>query len=299
MAELYSTTLKYFRLAIAEFLPQLEKLKEKAKKDEIKENLKDIIEAYKDIARKIDEHNLNLEDPNRYYDGEPNDIEIDIPQSMVEELSRLSARLLSEWKNQHTALKKKKYLTDDNKDKIYKLERLIWPLEALSKAESYVLGKYAKKGLLVFPGEEDGEEEELEQNFVASYTPLFPRPLVELVSGAIKVLCEEFDFNFQNKNPNACMLLLRKIIPLAIVRKFQYINKEDEVKENGEFLQTKALLGKAKSIMSSPRIYDEIMDYKFLIDSSQHIFSVSSYMEDIPRPATAVRIMLEDFFNEE
>ena len=128
------------------------------------------------------------------------------------------------------------------------------------------------------------------------YVPLFPRALVEVVPGALKTLCEEFDFNYQHGKSNAAMLLLRKILPLAVVRKFQQIGREAEIKSNGEFLQTKDLLGKAQSIMSSSRIYDELMDVKFLIDSSQHNFSISSYMEDVYRPATAIRILLEDFF---
>src|SRR3989338_8380807 len=98
MAELYTTTLKYFWLAIKEFLPTLQKLKGENQGQNVKEQIEDLIEAYNDIARKIER------------------------------------------------LEQKQYLTDKNKEELYNLKDLVWPLEALSKEESYVLGKYASKG---------------------------------------------------------------------------------------------------------------------------------------------------------
>lgn len=301
MAELYTTTLKYFWLAIKEFLPLLEKLKKESQDLETKQQIEGLIEAYTDIAEKIDSYNLNFTDPNRHYDGEPFEIEIDIPEPFIENLTRLSYRLLEEWKRNKERLEKRQYLTDENKKELYNLMELIWPLEALSKEQSYVLGKYASKGPLVFPGEVNQKSEiSIGKNTTDDYIPLFPKRLLEIIPGALKTLCEEFDHNYKNENPNACILLLRKIIPLAIVRKFQQAKKEDEIKTAGEYLQTKALLGKAqKELMSSKRIYDEIINYKFLIDASQHIFTVTFSMEDIARPAIAVRVMLEDFFNNE
>lgn len=298
MAELYTTTLKYFWLAIKEFLPILKKLKEESRDPEIKQQIEDSIEAYSDIAKRIDSHNLNFTDPNRHYDGEPFEIKINIPEPLIEELSRLSYKLLEEWKRKKERLEKKQYLTDENKEELYNLRELIWPLEALSKEQSYILGKYASKGPLVFPSEANQESKKLiEKNTADDYIPLFPKELLEIIPGSLKILCEEFDHNYKNENPNACILLLRKIIPLAIVRKFQQVNKEEEIKTAGEYLQTRALLGKAQELMSSKRIYDDIINYKLLIDASQHIFTVTSYMADIPRPAIAVRVMLEDFFN--
>jgi len=296
MSELYTSTLKYFWLAIKEFLPGLAILKDNAQTPDIQEQLEDLIEAYNDIAKKISSHSLNFKDPNRTFEGEPFEIEINITEQMVENLARLSQRLLGEWKKKIERLKRKEYLTEENKEELDNLKELIWPLEALIKEESYVLGRYADKGPLVFPGEEK-QEELAEEPAITDYTPVFPRSLIELIPGSLKTLCEEFDFNYKNKNPNACMLLLRKIIPLAIVRRFQQINKEEDIKADGEFLQTKGLLGKAQGIMSSPRIYDEISNVKFLIDGSQHIFSLEVYIEDVSRPALAVRIMLQDFFS--
>jgi hypothetical protein len=301
MAELYTTTLKYFWLAIKEFLPLLEKLRKESQGLETKQQIESLIEAYTDIAEKINNYNLNFTDPNRHYDSEPFEIEIDIPEPFIENLTRLSYRLLEEWKRKKERLEKRQYLTDENKKELYNLRELIWPLEALSKEQSYVLGKHASKGPLVFPGEVNQKSKKsIGKNTTDNYIPLFPKGLLEIIPGALKTLCEEFDHNYKNENSNACILLLRKIIPLAIVRKFQQVKKEDEIKTAGEYLQTKALLGKAQEeLMSSKKIYDEIINYKLLIDASQHIFTVTFYIEDIARPAIAVRVMLEDFFNTE
>jgi len=159
MSELYTSTLKYFRLAVSEFLPRLRELQKETQDKKTKEELEDLVEAYDDIASKIDKHNLNLDDPNRYYDGEPDEIEIDIPNGMVVNLARLSHRLLLVWKEKLGRLKKKEYLTDKNQDELYKLEHLISPLEALLKEKSYVLGKYTEQGPLEFPGEPPKKED--------------------------------------------------------------------------------------------------------------------------------------------
>lgn len=151
--EFYAQTLKYFHLAIVEFLPVLEELKNATSDRTVKEEIEDLIEAYKDIDIKIESHHLNYDDPNRRYDGEPDDIYLDLSDEMTENLSRLSHRLLLTWKDKRDRLQRKKYLTDLNKDEIHRLENLIWPLEALSKEGSYVLGKYRDLGPLVFPGE--------------------------------------------------------------------------------------------------------------------------------------------------
>ena len=153
MAEIYSTTLKYFHLAISEFLPQLKELYESSSNKTVREQIEDLIEAYEDIDSVIESYGLNYEDPNRYYDGEPNDVNISISDEMIANLVQLSLRLLDVWKARKNRLERKKYLTDASKDEIYRLDKLIVPLDIISKESSYVLGKYAHLGPLVFPGE--------------------------------------------------------------------------------------------------------------------------------------------------
>lgn len=153
MSGLYTQTLKYFHLAITEFLPCLKELRDEVKDESVKEELADLIEAYEDIGIKIEAYNLNYEDPNKYYDGEPDEIDIDIPNSMIENLARLSHRMLFTWRDRLEKLKNKAYLTDKNKEEAYRLEKLIWPLEARLNADSHILGKHSHLGPSVFPGE--------------------------------------------------------------------------------------------------------------------------------------------------
>lgn len=298
MAELYTSTLKYFRLAIGEFLPRLKELYGATSDLESKEKLENMIEAYEDIASKIDKYHLNLEDPNRFYDGEIDEIEINITQPMIEELVKLSIRLLNEWKNQLNALKRKSYLTDKNKEKIYKLEHLIWPLEALTKEESYVLGKYAKMGPLEFPGEGNEAGVELKTVFTDIVpTIIFPEILIAKVPNDIAILCREFNFNFEHHNSHSCMLLLRRVLPLAIVRKFQKINREADVKKvDGEYHGTEILLGKVEAILKDRRVYREVKNYKSLLDGSQHSFSLNLDFTDTQGAGIAIRLLLDDMY---
>lgn len=151
--ELDVHTIKYFGLALAEFLPYLKKSRDDEKNPEIREELNDMIEAYADIATKIDRYGLNFDDPNKAVKGEPMEIEIDLSVDMVKELSMLTHRLLLAWKEQLEKIKRKKYLTEENKDRGMMLEHLIWPLENLLKAPNYVIGKYSNLGPLKFPSE--------------------------------------------------------------------------------------------------------------------------------------------------
>ena len=96
-----------------------------------------------------------------------------------------------------------------------------------------------------------------------------------------------------NKKPYACLLLLRKILPFSIVRRFRELNIEEQIKENDEFLGTKQLLGKIQTILSNKRIYDEVMSHKIIIDASQHVYT---FKPDINGPGNAIRVFLDDLF---
>jgi hypothetical protein len=149
---MYTQTLKYFWLAIDRFLPFLEELKKKAIGDD-REKIIDIIEAYKEIKTKIDSYNLNYSDPNRIDEGELSEVKNWLDDKMLENLGRLTLRLLISWKEELVKIEGKIYKTEANKEREYELKNLIWPLEALSKKSGYIVGQYADKGPLIFPGE--------------------------------------------------------------------------------------------------------------------------------------------------
>jgi len=297
MPEIYTQTLKYFWLAIDRFMPVLSELEKSASNKDDKEEILDLMEAYSEIQGKIGKLNLNYDDPNRRYDGEPFGVRNWLSDEMLENLSRLTLRLLVSWKDELKKLQGKKYITDMNTKIISKLENLIWPLEALSKAGGYLVGKYNSKGPLVFPGEDKIKATDHKEEIILKRTDIFSKDLISKIPPDLVILCDEFNFNFINNKPNAGMLLLRRILPLAIVRKFQILNKEVDIKtKEGDFADTKGLLGKVENLLSNKRIYKEIEGYKLLIDSSQHSYSINIDPSDVEGAAIKIRVLLDDLF---
>jgi len=126
---------------------------------------------------------------------------------------------------------------------------------------------------------------------------IFPSELIEKLPKDLKILADDFNFNFANGRPITGMLVLRRILPLSIVRKFQMLNREAEIKgDGGDYLETKALLGKIESLLSNKRIYNELTGYKILIDSSQHSYTLNVQMPDTEGAAVKVRVFLDDIF---
>jgi len=146
--------------------------------------------------------------------------------------------------------------------------------------------------------EEKRNPKEITNNKMSpSNSVIFPEFLMKKMPQDIAVLCDEFNFNYQNRKPHAGMLLLRRILPLSIVRKFQQLSRESEIKDDrGEFFDTKALLGKVECILKNKRIYKEIMSYKTLVDSSQHSYSLNIDITDTEGTAVKIRVFLDDIF---
>ncbi len=306
--EIYTVTLKYFKLAIDRFMPYLLWLKNDTRDLKNIREIENHIEAYEEVKSKIESYNFDFSDPNKMFDGEPSDVENWMDETMLENLSRLSLRLLDSWKKELEQLKENKLRTDKDRIRIRELEGLIWPLETFSKEKSYLIGKHADKGILSFPGE-NRLTEDLNKNYEKSTeTPvvgaeklssvIFSSELLSSIPPDVARLCDEFNFNYQNNKPNAAMLLLRRILPLTIVRKFQSLGKEDEIKNNdNEFFDTKTLLGKTEGLLSQKRIYTEIQGYKLLLDSSQHSYSLNVDMVDVEGCAVKIRLLLGDLFH--
>ncbi len=126
---------------------------------------------------------------------------------------------------------------------------------------------------------------------------IFPEELIIRLPQDVKLLADEFNSNFSNNRSNASMLILRRILPLSIVRKFQKDGRESEIKDrNGEYLAAKELLGKAENLMSQKRTYKELMTYKMLTDGVQHSYTLNIQMSDAKGAGVAVRIFLDDIF---
>ncbi len=125
---------------------------------------------------------------------------------------------------------------------------------------------------------------------------IFPDSLINSLPKDIGEICKEFNFSYSHNKPFSSMLLLRRLLPLSIVRKFQTLGKEQDIKQNGDYFDTKALLGKVESHLKEKRIYTEINSYKLLLDSSQHSYTFTPVITDVEGGALKLRVLLEDLF---
>jgi len=173
MSRFYATTVKYFHLAVVEFLPKLYELRDKVHDEQTKKEIEDLIEFYEDVDAKIESYHLNYDDPNRFYKGESVNIEISLSQPMIENLARLSRRLLLAWKERLSKLRSKLHLTEKNEEEQYRLVNLIWPLEAQLKEPQTILGQHRHLDPLVFPGETSHKTDERNPDNQASLEAYF------------------------------------------------------------------------------------------------------------------------------
>jgi len=125
---------------------------------------------------------------------------------------------------------------------------------------------------------------------------LFPDSLIKFLPKDVGEVCKEFNFSFSYNKPIGSMLLLRRLLPLSIVRKFQKLGKEQDIKQNGDYLDTKALLGKVQTHLKEKRVYDEIVAYKLFVDSSHHSYTFAPVITDVEGAALKLRVFLEDLF---
>jgi hypothetical protein len=296
MREIFSTTIKYYRLAIFKFLPYIKKLETESKNESVKERLRDLIDMYNDIGTKIDKFHLNLQDPNKIYEDEPFEIsfnELGIDDKRHEYFSRLVLNLLNKWKEEKNKLEKKEYLTEKNERELDRLTNLIWPLEAQFNNGGRLFYTYKEKGPIEFPKEEENESSLIKDDFDEG---LFPIGLLEKIHPDIRKICNEFNLCYKNNQADASLLLLRKILPLSIVRRFQQLGLEEQIKKDDKFLETAQLLGKAKTILSDKNIYDKIIGDKIIIDANQHNFTFKPRMLDVKNTGNTIRVFLEDLF---
>src|SRR3989344_6825525 len=159
MVELWLWSVKNIALAIREFSPLLRKMRDDEKDDEIKDRINNFLEFYAEISRKIDRHKLNLTDPNKRFEGEELDIEIDLDDKEIQHLVQLTHRFLNERKNKLKKVQARELKTEKDEDELYRLQKFIDQLEAAFGHPQLSFSKYKELGPIVFPGENPSEAE--------------------------------------------------------------------------------------------------------------------------------------------
>lgn len=89
MTKLFLSTAKYYLLSIRTYLPLVTKLYKESDDQTMKKQLKALIEMYNDVASKINIVPLNVEDPNKEYDIEPDEVEVALNEKNIAHFSQL------------------------------------------------------------------------------------------------------------------------------------------------------------------------------------------------------------------
>jgi len=125
---------------------------------------------------------------------------------------------------------------------------------------------------------------------------LIPQTVLKLFPKDLIKHCNQLNDNLGAENWIASMLLMRKILPLTIIRKFQKDDKEAKIKNSeGEYFGSEKLLEKSQNLIP-PRIYREIKEIKFLYDGIQHFFDFFPDESDISPAMIRLRVFLEELF---
>ncbi len=162
--------------------------------------------------------------------------------------------------------------------------------------EAYLKELEVTRGLFL-AAKEDIIEKDFTPQKPGDSVKIFSVELINKLPDDVKDVCEEFNFNFNERNPWASLLLLRKLLPLSIVRRMQQLKKEREIKVGGEYLDTKGLLGKIEKYLKEKRVYKEVSNYKILTDSSQHSYTFYPGITDVEGAAVKIRLLLDDMFS--
>ncbi len=297
--ELRKLTIKSIKLAIEKYIPYLKNLRRNHLfENDILEEIDDFLDMYNEISDEIDKHNLHMDDLNKNYDDEPRTIKINIEEKHIKHLTSLVLRLLSDLKKEKKKIEKKEYLSKTNKEKLIKIDKNIEILEYQFKSKSTLFHKNKDIWPIKFPVEDYNRNKDKEKDNKQDGAIIFPLELIKKISPDIQILCEEFNFNYMHKKNYSCILLLRRILPLSIVRFFQSNNKENVIKQNWEFLDTKWLLWKIENKLTERRVYKEIINYKLIIDSSQHSYKLKISREDVQWASIVIRTFLDNIFHD-
>lgn len=128
---------------------------------------------------------------------------------------------------------------------------------------------------------------------------VFPSALKLILPADVFSLCEEFNMNLSTGQKNSCMLLLRRILPLAIIRNLQKNDDEQKSRNDSDtgYKDTAALLDESRALVSEDRKWREVKSYKFLFDMAQHSYTYNPSLEEDREAGRVLRVFLEDIFS--
>jgi len=121
--------------------------------------------------------------------------------------------------------------------------------------------------------------------------------LTEKIPNDIQELYKELDKCFQGNLKYACMHLIRRIIALSIIKKFQQANIESELRDssNNEYYNLAILLNKSQKFIES-NLYNELLGIKFINNSVQNNFTITISSGEIDYAIPRLRSFIINLF---
>jgi len=119
------------------------------------------------------------------------------------------------------------------------------------------------------------------------------RILLDDLPTNVNVLIDELNDNIERNNPNACALLIRKILTLSCFVVLDKIGKSDKL-EDKELHETLSIVQKELKI--SERVMAKVKSTKWIGDSANHSYKVKINDSDVEVAVTGLRIFLEEVF---
>jgi hypothetical protein len=124
-----------------------------------------------------------------------------------------------------------------------------------------------------------------------------PFNLTEQVPRDIQELSEELNKSSKNNLRYACMNLIKEIIALSIIRKFQKEKIETELRNpsNNEYYNLAGLLNKSQKFIE-PKLYAELLAIKFINNPVQNDFDSTISNIEIDYAIPRLRLLINNLF---
>lgn len=285
---MYKETVWYCARAVDNYLRYLHKLKD-VNSQSVKRDIEEEIEKLEDIRKTL---KWALEQFSEICD----DVDPRFPDKIYEYLARIVFWQINDWEKERERLGKKDYQTRENENKISDLDSNIRDFK-IPFMQGRFFYKYKDCEPIEIPGEKIAKMM-ASSNFIPD--GFFPFELINCLPKQLQKLCDDFNYNYSAERANTCTLILRRILPYSIIKKCKSLSKEDEIKnEQGDYIETKQLLGKVRLELRNPSLYNRVDASKVLLDGSQHYFDLNYVMSDVEKAGMVLRLFLEDMFGEE
>ena len=285
-----SITAKFIYCAIEKYQPTVHELRHSD--DPRAGEAADVNDLFVDVREVLESQLVSFDDPTRAESGEADEVRLTLDLSALEVLCRTVNSLRDYWRQNLESLQRRSYKNQETRGKIRFLAKALDLLDHLYGQPGRLFSRFARHGTLTLL-EREQRPEHAEGIVEPDDAPALPPELIARLPEDVQALCNELNFNCLDARPLASMLLMRRLLPLCIVRAFQARNQEEHLKERGTFAEAKQLVGKAHGAGAiDSGAYSKVVAQKILLDATQHDYSFSANMKDVAITLNCLRVTL-------